>query len=818
MLKSIFKSLFKSRNERLLNQYRHLLCQINDIEPNLSKISDGDLKYLADNLVHVKPDQLLVKTYALVREVAKRTLGLRAFDVQILGAIALSEGKIAEMQTGEGKTLVSAFPVILHALGGKGVHVITANPYLAKRDAQYLAPVYTFFGLSVGINEQNLSSESKKAAYKADITYGTAAEFGFDYLRDNMAHSLNDQVARAYHFVLIDEVDAVLIDDASTPLIISGLPIAGTHDYVAMNEIAKSIVCAHTPEDPFYTILHDTRALDINEHGFTSGERLLVKKGLLAPGANLYETHNLGLLHRFIAALRAHALFHKDEQYLIKDGAIQIIDETTGRIATGRRWSDGLHEAVEAKEGLDVIPEAQMAATVSIQNYFKLYDKRAGMTGTADTDASELMSVYSLEVVVIPRNVASKRVDHKDLIFGKKAQKYAAIVADITDAHLKGQPILLAVPTVFVADEVAKLLQDANLPFNLLSAKDPEREAQIIAGAGTFGAITIATNMAGRGTDIALGGNDPAQRDLVLSLGGLYVLGVEHHNSRRVDNQLRGRSGRQSDIGQTRFYLSFEDDFFLPFGKEGLGGIAKILDQCPNGYEGKLLDDAINKAHRKIEATFFEARKYMLDFDNIITQQRLVVYDWRTAVLMVDNLRNTLNSFRGSRLNQMLDQYLPLNSIMEEWDINGLEKDLAEEFVLAFNISLMLETEEYQQPEGLRNLIASIVTASINEKLNPYPIEWIDALLKQSLLKEIDKEWIENLGHLEVMKKAIQLRAVAQKDPKQEFAREAFEAFEGMLQNVKINWNKYISAIQIQVVQEAPKEPEADKPQLTLEV
>lgn len=803
MFKAITKYFIGSRNDRILKSYKPLLNKINQLDGLMAQKSDIELEELSSALKMLShtesQDSIKIQAFALAREIARRELGIKAFDVQILAGLALCDGKIAEMQTGEGKTLASIFPIFFKSLIGEKVHVVTANPYLAERDALYLRPVFTKLGISVGVNTAQLNTIQKQAVYQSDVLYGTASEFGFDYLRDNMANSLSAQVGGVRGFVLIDEIDSVLIDDASTPLIISGASNLQEADYKQMDLLAKELILQHSEDAPLYEINHETRQININDSGYVLAEILLVRDGLLPHGENLYHQHNLSILHRFLASMRANVLYHKDAQYLVAQDGIEIIDESTGRVMEGRRWSDGLHQAVEAKEGLAVQPESRIAATISIQNYFKMYQQMAGMTGTADTDSAEFMMVYGLEVVVIPRNLPLARIDLADRIFANKQDKYKAVLADVQKAQTIGQPVLLAVPTVAVAQEVANVFSQAGLGFNLLSAKDPEGEAHIIENAGKLGALTIATNMAGRGTDIKLGGADDLEREKVLAVGGLYVLGVEHHNSRRTDNQLRGRSGRQGDVGLSQFFLSFDDSFFLPFGKMAFAGVSKILADSSNGYTGKLLDDVIKMAHRKIESTFFDARKYMIEFDNIMNQQRAHVYQWRQEVLRSTSMIEESKSNRLELLKAALDEHFHENSISEQWDLKAAHHDFHFLFNLNFDFHKILEEDDHHEPEKMRALLSQIITESVDEKFAQYPAEWVNELMKQSLLQSIDQNWIENINELELLKSSIQLRSYAQKDPKQEYAREAYVLFERLIDTTKKNWNRYLHAVTIQV-------------------
>jgi preprotein translocase subunit SecA len=754
-------------------------------------------------------DALLPEAFAVVREASKRTLEMRHFDVQLIGGIVLHEGKIAEMRTGEGKTLVATLTVYLNALTGKGVHVVTVNDYLARRDADWMGQIYRFLGMSVGVVIAGMSPEEKRAAYGADITYGTNNEYGFDYLRDNMAFGLEQKVQRPLHYALVDEVDSILIDEARTPLIISGPAEESSELYRKVNEIVPRLTRQKEEEGPGdYWVDEKTKQVYLTEVGHEQVEDLLLEVGLLRSGESLYDAANLGVFHHLNACLRAHALFHKDVEYIVRGGEIIIVDEFTGRTMPGRRWSDGLHQAIEAKEGVSIQAENQTLASITFQNYFRLYQKLAGMTGTADTEAFEFEQIYGLEVIVVPTHLKMIREDKGDLVFLTPSEKFEAVLDDIRDCRKRGQPTLVGTTSIEVSELLSGLLAKEKIPHEVLNAKQHEREAEIIAQAGRPGAVTIATNMAGRGTDIVLGGNWQAElkamsaeigemareaarqawqqrHEQVVAAGGLHVIGTERHESRRIDNQLRGRSGRQGDPGSSRFYLSLEDNLLRIFASDRVAGLMQKLGmEKGEAIEHPWVTKAIENAQRKVEAHNFDIRKNLLEFDDVANDQRKVMYGWRNELMEAEDVSATLKDLRADVLKQVIDPCIPPHSLEEQWNVAGLEEALEREFGLALPIRAWLDADHNLHEEPLRERIHAELEQVYAAKEAQVGGPWMRQFEKAVLLQVLDSHWREHLAAMDYLRQGIHLRGYAQKNPKQEYKREAFEMFQAMVQRI----------------------------------
>lgn len=793
--------------------------RIGTLEEEIAKLDDSALQAKTDEFkARIAKgetlDQILPDAFAVVREAGKRAMGMRHFDVQLIGGMTLHEGKIAEMRTGEGKTLVATLPVYLNALAGRGVHVVTVNDYLAKRDADWMAPLYRFLGLEVGVILSGQDHQTKKAAYAADITYGTNNEFGFDYLRDNMAFSLDDKVQRGHYFAIVDEVDSILIDEARTPLIISGAVQDSSEIYKKVNRLVPLMKKGEPPEDKdaivdghFY-LDEKSKNVELTESGHAQIESLLVENGLLQEGDSLYAPANLSLLHHVNSALRAHHLYHKDVEYIVQNGQVVIVDEHTGRTMPGRRWSEGLHQAVEAKEGVKIQAESQTLASTTFQNYFRLYEKLAGMTGTADTEAYEFRHIYGLDVIVIPTNKPIRRIDHNDLIYLSVGEKFQAIIDDIKDTRQSARPILVGTASIESSEILSNLLKKEKIPHNVLNAKQHEREAHIIAQAGRAGAVTIATNMAGRGTDIVLGGSweaeaatleNPtpeqienlkkewkARHDAVLEAGGLHVIGSERHESRRIDNQLRGRSGRQGDPGSTRFYLSLEDNLMRIFASDRVKNIMQALGmQKGEAIEHRMVSNAIEKAQRKVEGRNFDIRKNLLEYDDVANDQRRVVYDQRNEVMASADISEMIKVIRSDVVNAGISQFVPLQSLEEQWDIPGLEKFLEAEYAVNLPVQTWLDEDKKLHEESLREKILAEVESAYQEKETVVGTGGMRNFEKQVFLQVLDTLWKEHLSNMDLLRMGIHLRGYAQKNPKQEYKRESFELFQGMLESIK---------------------------------
>jgi preprotein translocase subunit SecA len=840
---NLLTQIFGSRNERLLKQYRKTVERINALEASLEGLSDEDLRaktvsFKARVAQGETLDAILPEAFALVREGSKRVMKMRHFDVQMLGGIALHNGKIAEMRTGEGKTLTATLAVYLNALSDQGVHVVTVNDYLAQRDAQWMGRLYNFLGLSVGVNLPHLQRADKQAAYRCDITYGTNNEYGFDYLRDNMVYEAQDRVQRRLNYAIVDEVDSILIDEARTPLIISGQADDHTSVYIAMNAIVPQLVCQIGEEDPRtgegiikagdFTLDEKTRQVFLSEQGHENAERLLTKAQLLPEGASLYDPSYISLVHHLYAALRAHHLFFKDQHYVSQGGEITIVDEFTGRLMSGRRWSDGLHQAVEAKEGVAIQAENQTMASITFQNYFRLYTKLSGMTGTADTEAYEFQEIYGLETVVIPPNRSSHRDDQLDRVYKTTQEKYTAAIQDITECYKRGQPVLVGTTSIENSELIAELLVKEGLPHQVLNAKQHEREADIIAQAGAAKSITIATNMAGRGTDIVLGGNieksittleadeslsatQKAQKaqerrdqwikdhEHVKSLGGLRIIATERHESRRIDNQLRGRSGRQGDPGSSRFYLSLDDPLMRIFAGDRVKAIMDRL-KMPEGeaIEAGMVSRSIESAQRKVESRNFDMRKQLLEYDDVSNDQRKVIYQQRNDILDAGDLTAQIASLREGCFDDLVHQFVPPDTLDEQWDIQGLEAVLKAEWLLGLDLSSQVKASDSLVGEDIKKWVLQAAHHAFESKLHQVGLDQFMPFMRLVLLQSIDTHWRDHLSALDYLRQGIHLRGYAQKQPKQEYKREAFELFGQLLDSVKNEVTKTLMTVQIQ--------------------
>ncbi len=843
MVSNILTQIFGSRNDRLLKTYRKTVDQINALETQYEKLDDGQLRAktqeFKDRVAAGEAlDALLPEAFAVVREGSKRVMKMRHFDVQLLGGMALHNGKISEMGTGEGKTLTATLPVYLNALTGKGVHVVTVNDYLASRDARWMGKLYNFLGLSVGINLPNMSREEKQAAYNADITYGTNNEYGFDYLRDNMVYEVGDRVQRGLNYAIVDEVDSILIDEARTPLIISGQAEDHTEMYLAMNKVVPLLTRQEGEADPRtgegvtqpgdYTIDEKSRQVFLTEQGHESAERLLFNLGLIAEGATLYDPTNISLMHHLYAALRANLLYHRDQHYVVQEGEVVIVDEFTGRLMSGRRWSDGLHQAVEAKEAVQIQAENQTLASITFQNYFRLYGKLAGMTGTADTEAYEFQEIYGLETTVIPPNRVSRREDQLDRVYKTTREKYEAAIKDIRECHERGQPVLVGTTSIENSEIIDQLLEKEELPHQVLNAKQHAREAEIVAQAGRPKMITIATNMAGRGTDIVLGGNveklveaveaDESldagakeaeiarlrakwkqEHEQVTGLGGLRIIATERHESRRIDNQLRGRSGRQGDNGSSRFYLSLDDPLMRIFAGDRVKAIMERL-KMPDGeaIEAGIVTRSIESAQRKVEARNFDIRKQLLEYDDVANDQRKVIYQQRNDIMDAGSLQAQIASLREGCFTDLTRQYVPVESVEEQWDVAGLEKVLREEWQIELPLRQEMEAAAAITDEDVLEKVLAAANAAFADKVEKIGLENFTPFERVVLLQGIDSHWREHLSALDYLRQGIHLRGYAQKQPKQEYKREAFELFGQLLDSVKNEVTKILMTVKIQ--------------------
>ena len=843
MATNFLTKLFGSRNDRLLKQYRKTVTRINAMEPDYEKLSDEQLKAKTQEFKErvakgESLDDILPEAFAVVREGSKRIMKMRHFDVQLLGGMALHFGKISEMRTGEGKTLTATLPVYLNALSGKGVHVVTVNDYLANRDAQWMGRLYNFLGLTVGINLPNMPREQKQEAYRADITYGTNNEYGFDYLRDNMVYEAQDRVQQGLNFAIVDEVDSILIDEARTPLIISGQAEDHTAMYIAMNKVVPLLVRQEGEADPRtgegvtkpgdFTLDEKTHQVFLTEQGHESAERILASQGLIAEGASVYDPANITLMHHLYAALRANHLYHRDQHYVVQNGEIVIVDEFTGRLMSGRRWSEGLHQAVEAKEGVNIQAENQTLASITFQNYFRLYNKLAGMTGTADTEAYEFQEIYGLETVVIPPNRPSRRDDQLDRVYKTTREKYEAAIKDIRECHERGQPVLVGTTSIENSEIIDQLLNKEGLPHQVLNAKQHAREADIVAQAGRAGMITIATNMAGRGTDIVLGGNiekdvaaieadetlSEAERaakvaalreqwkidhEKVKELGGLRIIATERHESRRIDNQLRGRSGRQGDPGSSRFYLSLDDSLMRIFAGDRVKAIMDRL-KMPDGeaIEAGIVTRSIESAQRKVEARNFDIRKQLLEYDDVSNDQRKVIYQQRNDILDAADLSDVIAAMREDCMTDLVRQYVPAESVEEQWDLAALEKVLAEEWQVSIALQQVVQGASAITDDEILEKVLAAAHASFDAKVAQVGRENFTQFERMVLLQSFDSNWRDHLSALDYLRQGIHLRGYAQKQPKQEYKREAFELFRQLIDQVKNEVTKILMTVQVQ--------------------
>ena len=847
MLTKIAKKIFGSRNDRLLKHYRKIVAKINSLEAETKALSDEQLQAKTAEFKHRLAngetlDDILPEAFAVCREASVRVLGMRHFDVQLIGGMVLHDGKIAEMRTGEGKTLVGTLPVYLNALSGKGAHVVTVNDYLAERDAGIMRPLYNFLGLSVGVILSNMDSFHRQQAYGSDITYGTNNEFGFDYLRDNMVDDIYNKVQRELNFAVVDEVDSILIDEARTPLIISGQADDNIELYQIMNQVPAHLTPQEKEDSPEgdYWVDEKNMQVVLSEQGHEHAEQILTQLGLLQENESLYASHNIMLMHHLMAALRAHTLFHRDQHYVVKPNEegqpeIVIVDEHTGRLMDGRRWSDGLHQAVEAKEGVEVKKENQTLASITFQNYFRLYTKLSGMTGTADTEAYEFQSIYGLETVIIPTNKPIQRKDFNDQIFRTAEEKYEAVIKDIKDCYERGQPVLVGTTTIENSELVSHLLKREGLPHNVLNAKEHEREALIVAQAGKPRMITVATNMAGRGTDIVLGGNVQHQADAiradetltdeqkqaqiqaledsweaehkaVVEAGGLHIIGTERHESRRIDNQLRGRAGRQGDPGSSRFYLSFEDPLLRLFALDRAAAILNRLAPEPGvAIEANILTRQIENAQRKVEGRNFDMRKQVLEYDDVANDQRRVLYHQRNEILGNKDISEMLQEWRATVIGGIVDMYMPADSMEEQWDIPAMMAKLAGEFNVHVNVSGWLKADNTLENEEVKERVLAQVDAEYQAKKDLVGDEVFSNFERSVVLQVVDTQWREHLAAMDYLRQGIGLRGYAQKDPKQEYKREAFAMFESLWHNIQYNTTSILVSAQIQ-----PHQPEPD--------
>ena len=839
MISRLLSSIFGSRNDRLLKKYQARVAAINALEPAMQALSDEQLtaktaefrQQLADGK---KLEELLVPAFAVCREAGHRVLGMRHFDVQLVGGMVLHEGKISEMRTGEGKTLVATLAAYLNALEGKGVHVVTVNDYLAARDAQWMGRLYSALGLTTGMNLSQLDHDAKQAAYACDITYGTNNEFGFDYLRDNMVSEIANRVQRGLNYAIVDEVDSILIDEARTPLIISGHADDSPDLYLKLNSMPAQLNRQPLEDGPGdYFLDEKGRQVNLSDSGFEKAEQLLSQMGLLAEGSSLYDSANISLLHHLMAALRAHTLYFRDQQYVVQNGKVVIVDEFTGRLMAGRRWSDGLHQAVEAKEGVGIEPENQTLASITFQNYFRMYAKLGGMTGTADTEAFEFQQIYSLETVIVPTHRPMVRKDLQDQIFRTVEEKFEAIVADIQERHAKGQPILVGTTSIENSELLSAALQKAGLDHQVLNAKQHEREAQIVAQAGRPAMITIATNMAGRGTDIVLGGNvekqietldqdaslDPAAReqqsetlrsewqslhDQVIAAGGLHIIGTERHESRRIDNQLRGRAGRQGDPGSSRFYLAMDDPLLRIFAGDRMKAIMDKLG-VPRGepIEAGMVSRSIESAQRKVENRNFDIRKQLLEYDNVANEQRQIIYSQRNEVLEASDPSELVGDLRAGAVEALVRRYVPVNSIEEQWALEPLQDELAQQFGVVLDLKKLVDEQDELDDQGLADLAVQAVNSVYEEKWKQVGREPFADFERSIFIQTVDQSWREHLAALDHLRQGIHLRGYAQKDPKQEYKRESFALFEQLLERVRDSVSRVLMNVQVQSQEEA---------------
>jgi len=846
MISNILTRIFGSRNERLLKQYAQAVRQVNALEPAIAALSDDELKaktpVFRERIERGEAlDALLPEAFAVVREAGKRVLQMRHFDVQLIGGMVLHNGKIAEMRTGEGKTLVATLPAYLNALGGKGVHVVTVNDYLAQRDADWMGRIYRFLGLTVGVNLSQMSHDEKQVAYAADITYGTNNEFGFDYLRDNMVYQASERVERGLSYAIVDEVDSILIDEARTPLIISGQAEDDVTLYYRLNDLVPKLTRQADEKAPGdFWVDEKGRQVLLSEEGHEHSEEILAAAGLLPPGTSLYDAHSISLLHHLHAALKGHNLFLRDQQYVVQNGEVIIVDEFTGRLMPGRRWSDGLHQAVEAKEGVPIQRENQTLASITFQNYFRMYGKLAGMTGTADTEAFEFQQIYHLETVVIPTHQSMVRKDENDLVFRTFQEKVDAILADIKECFGRGQPVLVGTTSIENSELLSQYLEKEQLPHQVLNAKQHAREAEIVAQAGRPTIITIATNMAGRGTDIVLGGSiEPSilvlrdnaeltseqkdaqitqlraewqgRHDAVIAAGGLHIIGTERHESRRIDNQLRGRSGRQGDPGSSRFYMSLEDPLLRIFGGERLGAIMQRL-KMPEGepIEHPIVNRSIAKAQNRVETRNFDIRKQLLEYDDVANDQRRVIYQQRNELLESADIADTIRGMISGLIDEMAKRHVPPETVEEQWDLRGLETALHSDFQMQAPAGDWLKADAELTDEALRSRLVAMALEQYADKETQVGPELMRQFERSLMLQTLDAQWRDHLAALDHLRQGIHLRGYAQKNPKQEYKRESFELFSDMLDRIKHEVVKIILTVQVrsqedvQAVEEAP--------------
>ena len=826
MLSKVFRKIFGSRNDRIIKSLRKEVDKINALEPQMQALSDEELAAKTDEFKQRYQqgetlEQMLPEAFAVCREASSRVLGMRHYDVQLIGGMILNNNQITEMRTGEGKTLVATLAAYLNALTGKGVHVVTVNDYLAERDSQWMGKLYNFLGLSVGVVLSTMDYDQKREAYAADITYGTNNQFGFDYMHDNLAFSLEERVQRGLYFAIVDEVDSILIDEARTPLIISGPAADSSELYARMNAVVPKLVKVEEEDGPGdFTVDEKTKQAFLTEEGHEKAEQLLVEAGLLEEGQSLYDPSNISLIHHLYAALRAHAIYQRDVDYIVQDGQVVIVDEFTGRTMPGRRWSDGLHQAIEAKEGVSIQQENQTIASITFQNYFRLYEKLSGMTGTADTEAFEFQQIYGLEVVVVPTHKPMIRDDKGDLVYLTAREKFDAVIEDIKDCVSRDQPVLVGTTSIEVSEYLSGLLKKSGIKHEVLNAKQHEREAQIIANAGRPGAVTIATNMAGRGTDIVLGGNldkeladipeedskarESAQQDWeqrhqrVLDAGGLHIIGTERHESRRIDNQLRGRAGRQGDPGSSRFYLSMEDSLMRIFASEKVAGLMQKLGmQEGEAIEHPWVTKAIENAQRKVEAHNFDIRKHLLEYDDVANDQRKVIYAQRDDLLRADSIYDALKDMRRDVLESHFRLYVPAGSIEEQWDIKGLEESLANEFGEELPIQQWLDEDEQLTDETILDRIVEHFEQAYDAKVALVGEDIARRYEKEIMLMVLDRHWKEHLAAMDYLRQGIGLRGYAQKNPVQEFKRESFEMFSAMLDSIKLEAITILTRIQV---------------------
>ncbi len=843
----ILKSLFGSKNDREVKRFNKIVSNINKLESDYQSLSDTEIAAKRAEFnqrfdAGESLDDLLPEAFAVCREASVRVMGMRHFDVQMIGGIALHQGKVSEMRTGEGKTLVATLAVYLNAISANGVHVVTVNDYLAQRDAQWMRPLYEGLGLSVGIILSGQDSNIKREAYACDVTYGTNNEFGFDYLRDNMAFSAVDKVQRPLNYAIVDEVDSILIDEARTPLIISGPVEDNTQMYLTINGLMPQLEVQpkiEGDEEPtgHYTFDESHKTIELTEGGHQFVEELLIGANLLGSGESLYAAANLPLLHHVHAGLKAHVIFSRNVDYIVQDDQVVIVDEHTGRTMAGRRWSEGIHQAIEAKEGVSIQKESQTMASTTFQNYFRLYEKLAGMTGTADTEAFELHQIYGLDVLVIPTNVDVKRKDMNDLVYLTMPEKFAAIIEDIRLCVAQQRPVLVGTASIEMSEMVSQALTDANVPHNVLNAKQHEREASIIAEAGRPGAVTIATNMAGRGTDIVLGGKLEAElealgenaseveieaakadwkvrHDLVLSSGGLHIIGTERHESRRIDNQLRGRSGRQGDPGSSRFFLSLEDNLLRIFAPERIKGLMQKLGmEKGEAIEHRMVSNAIEKSQRKVEGRNFDMRKQLLEYDDVANDQRTVVYDQRNELMSTDDIADVITNVRYEVVDSAIDLFIAPQSLAEQWDIDGLEAELKKQFGMELPVQKWLDADDRLEEESLRSKIQAQLSDSYQSKTDVVGADTIRGFEKQVMLQVIDSRWKEHLATMDMLRQGIHLRGYAQKNPKQEYKRESFDLFQHLLFSIKEDVIRILSNVQVRSPAEVEEEERTKREQ-----